>query len=225
MKAITRNWKAVLALILMIAAVVVYFRVYKPKQEAYIAERDQLNKQIAVLQTTVAENERYKDVQDLLPAEYVKMEESRDVIYEVFPDEIKEEDQLMYLLYLQKTFGSDLAELGFSESLYLKGGQNVFQFGAVQPVRALSDGAVLEAMDITLSYSATYDGFKKMVNYLSTDSRVASIRYATFTYDVLNSVLSGQLVIRLYSLDVTDRGYEVPVITNPGMGKDNVFAD
>lgn len=225
MKALARNWKAVLALILLIAAAVAYFKVYTPKKEAYLAEKDQLNKQIAVLQTTIAENERYKDVQELLPPEYEKMEASRSKLYESFPDDIKEEDQLLYLLYLEKVFASDMAELGFSESMYLSGGQNVFQFGALQPVRGLTDGSVLQAMDITLSYNATYDGFKKMVNYLSTDSRIASIRYATFAYDVLTETLRGQLVIRLYSLDASNREYTVPVITNPGMGKDNVFKD
>lgn len=245
MKAIARNWKAVLALILMIAAVVVYFRVYKPKQEAYIAERDQLNKQIAVLQTTVAENERYKDVQDLLPAEYVKMEESRDVIYEVFPDEIKEEDQLMYLLYLEKIFAGSPASLNFSQNQYLSLGVGhsfvrpgtieimrdihapaaVFNFGQVQPVTMLSDQSVLNAMDITLSYNATYDGFKKTIEYLATDSRVASIRTATFQYDVLTETLCGDIVIRLYSLDASNREYTAPTITNPGMGKENLFKD
>ena len=225
MKTLLNNWKAVLALFLAIAAVLVYTMVYTPKKEAYLSEKDMLNKQISALQTTIAENARYKDVQEYLPAEHEKMDASRDVLYQAFPDEIKEEDQLMYILYLQKTFAGDLAKLGFSESLYLDGGQNVLQFGEVQPVQMLSDGAVLQAMDIVLSYNATYAGFKSMVDYLATDSRVASIRYGTFEYDVLNSVLRGQLVIRLYTLDVTDRGYQVPVITNPGVGKDNLFAD
>lgn len=224
MKTLARNWKAVLAFVLLIAALLVYTQVYVPKKEAYLSEKDMLQKQISVLQTTIVENEQYKSVQPLLPAEYEKMDATRAELYASFPNEIKEEDQLMYLLYLEKTFGSDLAKLGFTESLYLDGGMNVFQFGEIQPVVGLSDGAVLQAMDIVLSYSATYDGFKKMVDYLATDSRVASIRYATFEYDVLNSLLRGQLVIRLYVLDA-GREYDVPVITDPGMGKTNVFAD
>lgn len=245
MKAILRNWKAVLALILLIAAVGVYFKVYTPKKEAYLAEKDQLNKQIMVLQTTIAENERYKDVQDLLPAETEKMEESRSKLYESFPEDIREEDQLLYLLYLEKIFAGSPASLNFSKDQYLSlgvghsfvtpgtahgsgdrhGPAAVFNFGQLQPVRGLSDQSVLKAMDITLSYSATYDGFKKTIEYLATDSRVASIYTASLQYDVLTETLCGDIVIRLYSLDASNREYTDPVITNPGMGKDNVFKD
>ena len=243
MKTLARNWKAVLAFLLIMAAVLVYTQVYTPKKEAYIAERDQLNMQITALQNTIAENERYKGVQELLPAEYEKLTASRDGLYEVFPQEIKEEDQIMYLLYLENLFNDESAELGFTEELYtslLKHGiylpgapvstyhghqTNEFQFGQAQPIQILSDGSELKAMDIRLTYNASYDGFKRMVNYLATDSRVTSIYLATLQYDVMTEKLCGELVLRLYSLDVTNREYEVPSIRNPGMGKDNMFKD
>lgn len=225
MKALARNWKAVLALLLVLAAAAVYFMGYKPKKEAYEQEKSQLNMQITALQNTIQENERYKDVKDLLPAELEKLDASRDGLYEVFPQEMKEEDQILYLLYLEQVFGSEFAELGFTQSLYETLGQNTFQFGEVQPIQILSDGAVLNALDITLTYNASYDGFKKMVNYLATDSRITSIRLATFNYDVVGETLSGQLALRLYLLDATDRDYTKPEIANPGTGKTNMFND
>lgn len=225
MKAIARNWKAVLAFLLMLAALLVYFMGYKPKKTAYEQERNQLNMQITALQTTIAENERYKDVKDLLPAELEKIDASRDGLYEVFPQEIREEDQILYLLYLEQVFGGEFAELGFTQNLYETQGQSTFEFGQVQPIQILSDGAVLQALDINLTYNASYDGFKKMVHYLATDSRVTSIRFATFNYNVLDETLSGQLALRLYLLDATDREYAKPDITNPGTGKPNMFDD
>lgn len=225
MKALARNWKAVLALLLVLVAAAVYFMGYKPKKEAYEQEKSQLNMQITALQNTIQENERYKDVKDLLPAELEKLDASRDGLYEVFPQEMKEEDQILYLLYLEQVFGSEFAELGFTQSLYETLGQNTFQFGEVQPIQILSDGAVLNALDITLTYNASYDGFKKMVNYLATDSRITSIRLATFNYDVVGETLSGQLALRLYLLDATDRDYTKPEIANPGTGKTNMFND
>lgn len=245
MKAIARNWKAVLAFLLMLAALLVYFMGYKPKKTAYEQERNQLNMQITALQTTIAENERYKDVKDLLPAELEKIDASRDGLYEVFPQEIREEDQILYLLYLEQVFGGEFAELGFTQNLYenryllewnpsrtqglLREYEDqsriTFEFGQVQPIQVLSDGAVLQALDINLTYDASYDGFKKMVHYLATDSRVTSIRFATFNYNVLDETLSGQLALRLYLLDATDREYAKPDITNPGTGKPNMFDD
>ena len=225
MKALVRNWKAVLAFLLVLAALAVYFMGYKPKKEAYEQEKSQLNMQITALQNTIKENERYKDVKDLLPAELEKLDASRDGLYEVFPQEMKEEDQILYLLYLEEVFGGEFAELGFTQSLYETLGQNTFQFGEVQPIQMLSDGAALQALDITLTYNASYDGFKKMVNYLATDSRVTSIRFATFNYDPVGQTLSGQLALRLYLLDATDREYTRPEIANPGTGKTNMFND
>lgn len=225
MKALARNWKAVLAFLLVLAALAVYFMGYKPKKEAYEQEKSQLNMQITALQNTIQENERYKDVKDLLPAELEKLAASRDGLYEVFPQEMKEEDQILYLLYLEEVFGGEFAELGFTQSLYETLGQNTFQFGEVQPIQMLSDGAALQALDITLTYNASYDGFKKMVNYLATDSRVTSIRFATFNYDPVGQTLSGQLALRLYLLDATDREYTRPEIANPGTGKTNMFND
>ena len=64
-----------------------------------------------------------------------------------------------------------------------------------------------------------------MVNYLATDSRVTSIRFATFNYDPVGQTLSGQLALRLYLLDATDREYTRPEIANPGTGKTNMFND
>lgn len=225
MKALARNWKAVLAFLLVLAALAVYFMGYKPKKEAYEQEKSQLNMQITALQNTIQENERYKDVKDLLPAELEKLDASRDGLYEVFPQEMKEEDQILYLLYLEEVFGGEFAELGFTQSLYETLGQNTFQFGEVQPIQMLSDGAALQALDITLTYNASYDGFKKMVNYLATDSRVTSIRFATFNYDPVGQTLGGQLALRLYLLDATDREYTRPEIANPGTGKTNMFND
>ena len=66
MKEIGRNWKAVLSVLLVISAVLVYFLGYRPRREAYAAERQQFETQITALQTTIVENEKYKGVQDQL---------------------------------------------------------------------------------------------------------------------------------------------------------------
>lgn len=105
MKVIGRNWKAVLSVLLLLVAVLVYVLGYRPRSEAYVMERDQLNAQITALQTTIVENEKYKDVQDQLEPAEAAIEESRAALYENFPADMKEEDQILYLLYLEKRWG------------------------------------------------------------------------------------------------------------------------
>ena len=81
-------------------------------------ERDQLNAQITALQTTIVENEMYKDVQDQLEPAEAAIEESRAALYENFPADMKEEDQILYLLYLEKTLGTGSKELGYTQELH-----------------------------------------------------------------------------------------------------------
>ena len=161
MKVIGRNWKAVLSVLLVISAVLVYFLGYRPRSEAYAAERQQLETQITALQTTIIENEKYKGVQDQLEPAKAAVEESRTALYENFPADMKEEDQLLYLLYLEKTLGTGSKELGYTKELHdivlrrFGSGDIEFSFGEITPMQVLSDGALLEGLNLTVYYHAS----------------------------------------------------------------------
>jgi len=68
-KALARNWKAVLAFLLAVAAVLVYTQVYTPKKEAFIAERDQLKADLAAAQEAAAAPAAVEEVPAEVPAE------------------------------------------------------------------------------------------------------------------------------------------------------------
>ena len=230
MKAIGRNWKAVLSVLLVISAVLVYFLGYRPRREAYAAERQQLETQISALQTTIVENEKYKDVQDQLEPAKAAVEESRTALYENFPADMKEEDQILYLLYLEKTLGTGSKELGYTKELhdiflqrFGSGGNIEFSFGAISPMQILSDGALLEGLNLTVYYLASYQEFKNMVHALATDERITSIRYATFNYDSEKKLLDGQITLTLYLMPSGQNTYEEPGVTPPATGKTDIF--
>ena len=230
MKAIGRNWKAVLSVLLVISAVLVYFLGYRPRREAYAAERQQLETQITALQTTIVENEKYKGVQDQLEPAKAAVEESRTALYENFPADMKEEDQILYLLYLEKTLGTGSKELGYTQELhdiflqrFGSGGDIEFSFGEITPMQILSDGALLEGLNLTVYYHASYQEFKNMVHALATDERITSIRYATFNYDSEKKLLDGQITLTLYLMPSGQNIYEEPGVTAPATGKTDIF--
>lgn len=228
MRAIKRNWKAVLAVFLVLAAVLVYFLGYRPRYSSYTAERAQLNSRITMLQTTIAENEKYKNVQDQLEPATEAIEESRASLYEKFPSEMREEDQLLYLLYLEKTLGTGENELGYTQELHDIFAQRFssdieFSFGSVTPIQVMSDGAILEGLDLTVYYHASYADFKNMVHTLATDERITSIRYATFQYNEEEKMLDGQIVLTLYLLPSAGKFYEEPGVPVPSTGKTDIF--
>lgn len=230
MKVIGRNWKAVLSVLLLLVAVLVYVLGYRPRSEAYVLERDQLKTQITALQTTIVENEKYKDVQDQLEPAEAAIEESRAALYENFPADMKEEDQILYLLYLEKTLGTGSKELGYTQELhdiflqrFGSGGDIEFSFGEITPMQDLSDGALLEGLNLTVYYHASYRDFKNMIHALATDERITSIQYATFNYDSEKKLLDGQMTLTLYLMPSAQNTYEEPGVAPPATGKTDIF--
>lgn len=231
MKAIARNWKAVLAILLAVAAALVYFMGYRPRYASYVAERDQLNNQITILQATIAQNEKYKDVQDQLEPAMEAIGESRAALYDNFPAEMREEDQLLYLLYLEKTLGTGKNELGYTQELHdifvqrfgESEGNIEFSFGSVTPIQLMSDGAILAGLNLTVYYHASYEDFKTMIHTLATDERITSIRYATFNYNEGKKMLDGELTLTLYLMQTGQNPYEEPEVTEPATGKTDIF--
>lgn len=231
MKVITRNWKAALAVLLAAAAVLVYFMGYRPRYMSYTEEREELSSQISILQDAVTENEKYKDVQEKLEPAAETIGESRAALYDNFPSEMKEEDQLLYLLYLEETLGTGENELGYTQELHdifvqrfgESEGDIEFSFGSVTPIQFMSDGAILAGLNLTVYYHASYEDFKTMIHTLATDERITSIRYATFHYDEGKKMLDGELTLTLYLMQTVHNPYEEPDVTMPATGKTDIF--
>ena len=87
----------------------------------------------------------------------------------------------------------------------------------------MSDGAVLEGLNLTVYYHASYQDFKKMVHTLATDERITSIRYATFNYDEEKKLLDGQMTLTLYLMPSRENLYEEPGVPVPSIGKTDIF--
>ena len=207
MKALKNNWKALVALALVIAAVCMYFLSYRPAKQEFENKERELNTMITALQNTIAENLRYVDIQDKLPGATEQLEASRLELYKKFPTELKEEDQIMYVVYLEDTFGTEIQ----------------FSFGAVEPMIPLSDGSTLCGLTLTVNYQTNYAGFKEMINYLASDSRITSIQFATMEYDEPNDVAVGTLTLLCYVMDSELLEYVNPDVTTPSTGKPNIF--
>lgn len=208
MSALVKYWRVVLAIILVMAAIPVFFIGYLSGQENFNSESNSLNMEIRTLQTTIAENTRYTDVQDEIEDATADIETSRRELYQHFPVTLLEEDQIMYVLYLESLFGTEIN----------------FSFGSTAPIGMLSDGATSGGLTLTVNYETTYQGFKDMIEYLSTDSRITSIQYCTLNYDDASDTATGTLTLLLYVMnsDLLD-GYQPPVITEPDTGKPNLF--
>lgn len=207
MKVLAKYWKVLIAVILLLIAIFLYMNVYKTEEAAYQSESQQLRTMIMALQSNIAENNRYADIQDELDAAKEELAASRVALYEHFPVEMKEEDQIMYVLYLETIFGTEIS----------------FSFSDETPLISLYDGAVLQGLLLTVNYETTYQGFQDMVNYLATDARITSVYEATIDYDADKDVATGTVTLLIYLVDSEALEYLPPDVAKPEIGKDNIF--
>lgn len=206
MKALGKYWKLILAFLLLVGAVLIFVLQYLPAKQAYELERSSLQNQIGTMQMQIAENKKYAPYQDQLEAATKEVEESRAELYSKFPVELREEDQIMYMLYLEEKFGREV----------------VFSFADEIPLVALTDGSQLQGVTFAFDFVTTYGGFKNMVKELATDSVITSVRYAVMQYDVASDQVFGQLVVTRYVM-ADGREYQAPVVDKPVIGKDNLY--
>lgn len=202
-------WKIFVGILLVGVAALVYMNGYRPARDEFEIQRDQLNASVSALQTTVAENRRYTSVHEEIPDAITEMSERRAELYSKFPVEMKEEDQIMYILYLEEIFGTEIQ----------------FAFGTVNDLVFLSDGAVVQTLTLTVNYECSYDEFQEMISYLATDDKITSVYDARLNYDAENDVASGTITIMRYLLDSAELEYHKPDVTTPETGKDNIFTE
>ena len=206
MKFLSKYWKVLVAVVLLVAAVMVYTN-YQEELTAHEAEVKQLNTYNLTLQTKIKNNMKYADVQDQLEEATAQIMASRLELYEKFPVEMKEEDQIMYILYLETVFKNEIS----------------FSFSQAQPIVALKDGSTLMGLTLTVNYETDYQGFQDMINYLATDSRITSVQFASIQYDAASDMAAGTVTLLLYLIDSDLLDYVSPDVNIPDTGKDNIF--
>ena len=206
MQILTKYWKALIAVVLLIAVVMVYSN-YDQERRAHKTEVQQIVNNNTILQNKVDNNLKYESVQGELEEATAQIMASRLELYQKFPVEMKQEDQIMYVLYLEKIFGTEIQ----------------FAFSEAQPLMALKDGAKLMGLTLTVNYQTSYDGFLDMINYLATDSRVTSVQFAQIQYDAASDTAVGTVTLLLYLIDSDLLDYVKPEVNVPDTGKDNIF--
>ncbi len=204
MKFLSKYWKALVA-ILMAAASVPLFLKAQSRSEEYDRQQQNLNTSIAAVQAGIDANSSYAGVQGAIDGELERLDASRRRLYDRFPAALLEEDQIRYILYLEEVFGGEIS----------------FAFAQEMPVATLSDGNYIGGMTFTLNYQTTYQGFKDLVTYLASDSRVASVRVATLDYVQEQDIAAGTITLTLYTVSANE--YEPPEASEHDTGKGTIF--
>lgn len=221
MKVLGKYWKLLIALILVGVAVFLFFNTYRTEKLEHEVKLGQMETMIEALNKKIAKDIAYEDIQPLLEGQVEQLNASRLNLYKIFPKEMKEEDQLMYLLYLESLFGTEIrTKFKTDDGKELIG----FKFSKAIPLAQMSDGAQLNGLLLEVNYSTTYKGFQEMMDYLATDSRIVSIYEATISYNKWRDIASGDMKLLIYLVDgYVGAEYVAPDIAIPETGKENIF--
>lgn len=208
MKVLGKYWILLIALILVGAAVFLFFNTYRTEKLEHEVKLGQMETMIEALNKKIEKDIAYEDIQEQLEGKAEQLDASRLALYKNFPTTMLQEDQIMYVLYLESLFGTEIQ----------------FQFSSPVNLTTLSDGARLNGLLLEVNYSATYEGFKEMIDYLATDSRIVSIYEATISYNIYRDQASGTLKLLIYLMDNYEGAeYVAPDIAVPETGKENIF--
>lgn len=77
--------------------------------------------------------------------------------------------------------------------------------------------------DLSVSYSTSYEGFKKIIEFVKTNPERMSVDQISAGFDSSTGLLSGTMTLSLYTMPGSAVEYQAPEIPNVKIGLDRLF--
>lgn len=77
--------------------------------------------------------------------------------------------------------------------------------------------------DLNIDYAASYDNFKRFIEYIENHDERLFISSINATYSVDSGLVGGSMVLSQYAILGTDKEYKAPEINNVTLGTDIIF--
>lgn len=77
--------------------------------------------------------------------------------------------------------------------------------------------------DLNIDYAASYDNFKRFIEYIENHDERLFISSINATYSVDSGLVGGSIVLSQYAILGTDKEYKAPEISNVQLGTDTIF--
>ncbi len=212
MKIFISKW--IVALLFVVIGAIAVFYVYNGHYLPILEENEKLEQQIKLYEKNLQNLAQHKLNEETYKSETEKAKKEVEELLAKFPVEIRLEDELLYVDYLEEKLKYSIGTL------------NV---GAEYSIYSMANGKTLCAQYITVPYTTTYKGFKELVTFFNGDNKTddeypASIVQISVSYNPQTDTMSGAMIIRRYY--VTGNGGYVPPVIPDGMfeiGNDNIL--
>ena len=183
------------------------------------AKTDVLTAETEVLKVEIS---KYVAVKDNIALYNTGIEDATnhiaDVLYE-FPAMIMEEDMIMLGRSLEKSIDDT-----FVSTVSFGAPSNVYVVTS-HPVEATTVPISYSLYNnaITVSYQASYEGFKEIVEYVRSNKNRMTMDSFSLAYDENTGLLTSTTAINMYSVTGTDKEYTQQNLSGVGVGLDNIF--
>ncbi len=213
MKIFIGKW--IIAILLIVAGVATLMYAYNSSYILAIEENEKLQKEIKLYESQIAQLDSAKRNEEKYKTETEKLKADVAKALSVFPAEIRIEDELLYVEYLEEQLKYDIGSLSI---------------GADYSIYTMANGSTLCTQYVTVPYEATYEGFKAIVDFFNGENKTeeenpASIVQISVSYNAGDGSVKGTMVLRRYYVIGEGAEYVPPKIPD-GMfdiGVDNFF--
>jgi CHASE3 domain sensor protein len=219
----SKDSKILVILVGILAVVAVYFFVYKPtleKNTALESENSTLSQRVDYLKSLVAKEEEYRSETDRMNAEVSQMLVD-------FPSYLMIENEIMNVVDSEGVSNADIASVTVGDPTLVDVASNTTSELSGEEATTVASSAAeqysLFDMNTSISYTASYEGMKQLINFVAGDKDKHSVSTFTATLDNSTGYITGVMDYDAYFIFGQDKDYVSPDIPNIEHGTENIF--
>jgi hypothetical protein len=219
----SKDSKILVILVGLLAVVAVYFFVYKPtleKNTALESENSTLSQRVDYLKSLVAKEEEYRSETERMNAEVAQMLVD-------FPSYLMIENEIMNVVDSEGVSNADIASVTVGDpTLVDVTSDTTSELSGEEAATVASSAAEqysLFDMNTSISYTASYEGMKQLINFVAGDKDKHSVSTFTATLDNSTGYITGVMDYDAYFIFGQDKDYVSPDIPSINHGTENIF--
>lgn len=245
MKVSKKDLCLLIALIGILVGVAGYYLIFTPTRE----KTEVIKAENTVLEKQVDELVRKGTMKDVFIEETQRMKDEVEGIYQLFPVDVREEDAIMLAINqemlspmsIKSVNISPMNEKDFQEQAAANASRNTTleedvntaieggvgttdEEGYEVPKATLADIGPLNCRQCAITYQVAYDGLKKSINNIMSQSSRMTIDSIAVSFDNTTGLLEGSTVVNMYCIPNQEgKEYVEPNMAGVVLGTNNIF--
>ena len=207
--------KGQIKLLLLVLIVAILFAGYRFGYQPFAEKNDNVKKEIedykskiSVLDAKITHEKQYRDGIASADTEAYK-------VLDLYGGGNTREKTIMMLVALEQASEMRIAAATFGNDA------NIYYTNNVKSTTGL--GVFMFKQPLTISFTVTYDGIKKAMDFINSNKERMTVDNMTLSYDSATGQLSGTMVLNLYSVMGGNAVYTDPATGITEFGTENVF--